>query len=131
MKFASASAANGRSQMRERQRRDRAATQLMRVRFPQIAALRLDFAFIDDVPFPPAPQVTEMHPPARAYFVFPCPYADCDGEFNLAPAVEKLAHEEAKLVQGHLSCCGQRNRDRNGRSACGLKLEYSLSAQLE
>lgn len=130
MKFASASAANGRSQMRERQRRDRAATELMRVRYPQIASLRLDFAFIDDVPFPPAPQVTEMHPPAKAYFVFPCPYADCDGEFDLASAVEHLAHG-AKVSTGQLNCCGQRNRDRNGRSECGLTLKFSLTAASE
>jgi hypothetical protein len=130
MKFASASAANGRSQMRERQRRDRAATRLMREKYPQIASLRLEFSFIDDVPFPPAPQVTEMHPPTKAYFVFPCPYADCDGEFDLASAVDTLA-KGARDNTGHLKCCGQRNRDRNGRSACELTLNYSLTARSE
>jgi hypothetical protein len=131
MKFASASAANGRNQMRERQRRDRAATQIMRARYPQFASLRLDFAFKDDVAFSPAPQVNVMHPPARAYFVFPCPYADCDGEFDLSAPVDQIAREGVTQAAGHLKCCGQRNRDRNGRSPCGLALEYTITALAE
>lgn len=130
MKFASSSAASGRNQMRERQRRDREATPLLRTRYPQFESLRLDFDFRDDGPFTPAPQATVLHPPARAYFIFPCPYADCDGEFDLSGAVDAVAREGAKASDGELKCPGHRNQDRNGRSPCGLVLQYSIGAQV-
>ena len=131
MKFAAASSANGRNQMRERHRRDRAATELMRTRFPQFGALRLDFGFSDDGPFTPAPQVTVLHPPARAYFVFPCPYADCDGEFDLTASVDKLAADHETRTTGQVKCCGQRSRDHNSRQPCRLTLEFTCVAQPE
>ena len=115
--------------MRERQRRDRAATQVMRDRFPQYASLRLTFDFKDAGPFTPAPQVQVLHPPARTYFVFPCPYADCDGEFNLTDVVARLAREDAERTEGQLTCCGQRARERELRSPCQLQLDYSIVAQ--
>jgi hypothetical protein len=131
MKFAAASSTNGRNQMRERHRRDRAATELMRTRFPQFASLRLDFGFTDDGPFTPAPQVTVLHPPARAYFVFPCPYADCDGEFDLTSAVTKLASDGEGHGKGQVKCCGQRSRDHNSRQPCRLTLEFTIAAPPE
>ena len=129
MKFAPASVANRRNSMRERQRRDRAATQLLRERYPQFASLRLDFGFSDTGPFTPAPQVTVLHPPAKTYFFFPCPYADCDGEFDLTEAVAKLALEKATTAEGEIACCGQRASDKVEKSPCHLKLEYTILAQ--
>jgi hypothetical protein len=115
--------------MRERQRRARAATQLLRDRFPQFASLRIDFDFSDPGPFTPAPQVTVLHPPARTYFFFPCPYSDCDGEFDLGEAVTRLARDDEEHVDGQLKCCGQRASDRGRLSSCQLMLEYTISAQ--
>jgi hypothetical protein len=120
---------DARGQMRERQRRDRAASQPMRARYPQFASLRIEFDFSDDGKFTPAPQVTVMHPPAIAYFIFPCPYTDCDGEFNLAPVVEGMAKGEQPRDEGQLRCCGQRTGARGERANCGLILEYSVYAQ--
>ena len=126
MKFAVASSANARGQMREKQRRDRAATQTLKMRFPQIGSLRLDFEFTGAGPFTPAPQVNVMHPPAKAYFVFPCPHADCDGEFDLTTQVESLARDAGKTATGHLGCPGHRSVDRKGRAPCGLGLDYTI-----
>ena len=129
MKFVNARSGDGRGQMRERQRRDRAITQPLRVRYPQFASLRLDFDFSDDGRFTPAPQVTVLHPPATAYFIFPCPYTDCDGEFNLAQAVDGLANEGMTRDEGQLRCCGQRSGNGKDRTQCRLILEYTLNAQ--
>jgi len=87
VKFSSAS---GRNQLRERQRRDRATAQVMRNAYPQFASLRLEFDFSEPETSAPAPQVLVLHPPSQAYFVFSCPYADCDGEFDLTTEVAAL-----------------------------------------
>jgi hypothetical protein len=116
--------------MRERQRRDRAATQSLRVRYPQFQSLRLDFDFSDDGRFTPAPQVTVLHPPATAYFIFPCPYTDCDGEFNLAPVIDGMAGGNSAHDEGQLRCCGQRIGANETRMSCGLILEYRVNAQM-
>jgi hypothetical protein len=128
MKLAYASAANARVQMRERQRRDRLATPALRTRFPQFSSVRFDFEFSDSGPFTPAPLATVMHPPACAYFFFPCPYADCDGEFNLTAPVAELAKEDDAHRDGHLKCSGHRTGDK-GRVPCQLTVEYHIEAQ--
>jgi hypothetical protein len=129
VKLARATLADRRNTMRERQRRDRAATQLMRERYPQFASLRLNFDFNDNGPFTPAPQVTVLHPPAKTYFLFPCPYADCDGEFDLTEVVARIAREGEVHAEGQLNCCGQRAQEREQRAPCQLVLEYQVDAQ--
>ena len=64
---------NGRNQLRERQRRDRATAQVLRNAYPQFASLRLEFDFSEPETSAPAPQVLVLHPPSQAYFVFSCP----------------------------------------------------------
>jgi hypothetical protein len=121
--------ADRRATMRERQRRARAATQLLRDRFPQFASMRIDFDFSDTGPFTPAPQVTVLHPPARTYFFFPCPYSDCDGEFDLSDAVSRLARDQEMQAEGQLRCCGQRASNGGRLSPCRLELEFRIVAQ--
>jgi hypothetical protein len=128
MKFSQAGAGNGRVQMRERHRRDRAITPELRVRFPQLAALRFEFEFKDRGPFPPTPQVTVMHPPARAYFLFPCPHSDCSGEFDLSSASDLLARSKAKDCHGQLRCTGGRRIDAKTQVPCALVLDYRILA---
>ena len=90
MRFTSA---NSRNQLRERQRRDRATAQVMRALYPQFASLKLEFDFSEPDPdaSAPAPHLLVMHPPSQAYFVFPCPYADCDGEFDLGSVTNSFS----------------------------------------
>ena len=87
MKFTTVGPEGARNLLREKQRRNRMAAKELRVQFPQLASIRLDFAFSDETSQPPAPQSIVLHPPARAYFVYPCPYASCNGEFDLAAPV--------------------------------------------
>jgi hypothetical protein len=128
MKFAYATSGNGRVQMRERQRRDRASTPELRNQFPQFSALRLTFAFRDNGPFTPAPQLAVLHPPAPAYFVFPCPYSDCSGEFDLSAAVNGMVHSQQDSCAGQLRCSGHRSFERSVRADCSLTLEYQVEA---
>lgn len=128
MKLTSTKAANGRGLTRERQRRDRASTPTMRARYPGLAWLRIEFEFKDQGPFTPVPQATVLHPPASAYFVFPCPYQNCDGEFDLTAAVTALSQDEDSRRAGQTRCTGHRTGEA-GRSACHLTLEYQLEVQ--
>jgi hypothetical protein len=121
----------GREELRERQRRDRSLAPAMRSRYPQFSSLRLECDFSDDAGAPPAPHVMVLHPPAAAFFVFPCPYSDCDGEFDLTAAVAELARDQDSHCEGQMRCAGHRVRDRNGRTPCQLTLEYSVHATLE
>ncbi|HUQ09877.1 MAG TPA: hypothetical protein VM146_06130 [Steroidobacteraceae bacterium] len=129
MKFAYSKAGNGRSQMRERQRRDRARTPILRARFPQFGALRLEFDFRDAGPFTPAPQVAVLHPPAPAYFVFPCPYSDCDGEFDLTSAIDTMASEDQQQCEGQMRCAGHRSFEGSAGMPCALTLEFQVAAK--
>src|SRR5688500_957694 len=75
MKFTTVGPEGARNILREKQRRNRMAAKELRVQFPQLASIRIDFAFSDESLQPPAPQSIVLHPPARAYFGYPCPYA--------------------------------------------------------
>jgi hypothetical protein len=70
-----------------------------------------------------------MHPPARAYFSFPCPYEDCDGEFDLAEAIATMARDKEDSSKGKVMCPGHRNRGDSARAPCQLTLDYRVTAQ--
>lgn len=108
--------------MLERQRRGRTATPAMRVRYPGIASLQINFDFSDSGGFLPSPQVTVFHPPAPAYFCFACPYHDCDGEFDLAKTVDLAVSSGAPQSTGQVRCVGTRHR-----GPCSLCLEYAIT----
>lgn len=124
MKFAVATPLAGRGAVREKHRRDRLAAPVMRVRYPQLSSLQLDFEFSDSTEFLPSPQVTEFHPPARAFFCFACPYSDCDGEFNLTAPVDLAVSSNDPNSAGQIRCAGTRHRG----AACTLCLDYSIAA---
>lgn len=129
MKFAYSKARSGRSEMRERHRRDRARTPILRARFPQLGSLRLEFDFRDEGPFTPAPQVAVLHPPAPAYFVFPCPYSDCDGEFDLTTAIENMVGADQEHCDGLLRCAGHRRVEDIAGAPCALTLEFQVAVK--
>jgi len=124
MRFSSA-ATDGRTAVSERQRRDRAAAAPLRVRYPGLATLQVDFDFSDRSEYLPSPQVTVFHPPAQAYFRFACPYSDCNGEFDLTSPVDLLVSSHQGHTGGQLTCTGTRHRG----AQCSLCLEFSITAQ--
>jgi hypothetical protein len=120
---------NLRAQMRERQRRNRASMPALRQRYPQLGSLRLEFEFSDGGRFTPTPQVTVMHPPAIAYFCFPCPFSDCDGEFDLAAPIGVMLRDGQAHCEGQVRCQGHRSLDGKSGMPCVLMLEYSIEAR--
>jgi hypothetical protein len=126
MKLTSISAEGARNLQREKQRRNRLAAKELRVRFPQFATIRVDFVFSDEASQPPAPQSIVLHPPARAYFVYPCPYGSCNGELDLAANVDDIAERGKAHSTGHVTCNGERHGGQ-GKAPCALQIEYSIA----
>jgi hypothetical protein len=118
-------------QRRERMRRDRAATKTLRVAFPAVERVRVDLRFENTTSPVPAPQSHVLHPPARAFFQFPCPYADCHGQFDLNSVAELVMTKSKGHVEGLLECSGVRSRERMLKQPCGLRLTYTVAAQYQ
>ena len=110
----------------EKQRRNRLAAKELRVQYPQFSTVRVDLVFDAEVSQPPAPQSIVLHPPARAYFVYPCPYAGCTGTLDLAANVDYIAEQGKTRAAGHTKCNGERH-GRNGKGPCDLHIEYSIA----
>jgi len=128
MKLALLSPVAARQEHRDRLRRDRAAAPALRAAFPDVQQLRLDLKFESRTSSTPAVQSHVLHPPAPAFFVFPCPYADCDGRFDLTPGVNAALTDSAHQAEGTLECSGVRPGDRGSRQPCQLRLTYAVTA---
>lgn len=128
MRLSSSSPAALRQERAERARRDRAAALALRDAFPAVQQLHLDLKFEEAAAASiPAAQSHVLHPPARAFFAFPCPHADCDGQFDLTTAVDAELKDHATEAEGVLKCSGQRLDRRASRVPCELYLHYTLS----
>src|SRR5246127_3304739 len=131
MKLALISPAAERQERRDRLRRDRAAALALREVFPAVQQLRLELLFQGSTSNTPAPQSHTLHAPARAFFEFPCPYADCDGHFDLAAAVETVICDPTRRAAGELRCYGMRAVHVGDKKSCQLLLCYTVTATFE
>jgi len=122
------SSAAARQERRDRLRRDRAAAATLRVAFPAVQRLRLELKFESSSAKAPTLQSHVLHPPAQAFFEFPCPYADCDGHFDLTGAVNAALADPAHHAAGVLECPGLRPWDWASKRACQLHLIYEVTA---
>jgi hypothetical protein len=129
MRFSARHPEAARQQRREQWRRDRNAAQTLRDAFPSVELVRMTLSFEQSTPPTPTSQSHVMHPPARAFFGFACPYADCDGQFDLNAAVTALLQESKRHVEGTLECAGVRSRDKLSKQPCRLVLRYTIAAQ--
>jgi hypothetical protein len=68
-----------------------------------------------------------MHAAARAFFDFPCPYANCDGRISLNENVERLIRQHSLQLAGTLECHGARGA--MTKQTCGLQVSYVISVQ--
>jgi len=100
----------------------------LRAAFPAVEQLRLELNFEGATAIVPAAQSHVLHPPARAFFEFPCPYADCDGQFDLTSAVSAVLANEAVRAEGVIRCLGHRPDPHTSRAPCQLQLNYVLTA---
>lgn len=108
--------------------RDQLAAPKLRAAFPTVEQLRFELKFEGGGASTPVPQSHVLHPPARAYFAFRCPYADCDGRFDLAAAVDSVVGDPSHRTEGVLACGGSRASDYAAKPACQLRLHFTVTA---
>jgi hypothetical protein len=114
---------------RQRWLRDRAAAGTLRGAFPGVQRIRVDLKFEDAAAAPPGAQSHAMHPPARAFFEFLCPHADCDGGFDLSGVATAVLARAATHADGRLDCQGSRPSVGMTKQPCGVRVQYTILAQ--
>jgi hypothetical protein len=112
----------------EQFRHDRATAPVLRAIFPAVEQLRIELKFEAPSLSLPTPQSHVLYPPARAFFRYPCPYWDCDGQFDLRGAVDAAVADASHRAEGVLECQGSRIGDRGSRRPCHLRLFYGIAA---
>lgn len=130
MKLALITPAAKRQERRERLRRSHTTALPLREAFPAVQQLRLEFVFQGAGPTTPAMQSHTLHTAARAFFEFACPYADCDGQFDLSTAVKTALADPTHRTTGELECLGKRAVRVGASELCGLHLTYTVTATL-
>jgi hypothetical protein len=128
MRLAKANPEVGAQDRADRLRRIRSAAQVLRIAFPTVQHIHLGLKFESVGRLTPASQSHQLHPPARAFFEFPCPYADCGGSFDLSAAVNVALADLARHSEGVLNCEGLRPLSYATRQLCGLRLIYTVDA---
>ncbi len=135
MKLATRKPVNHGEQRRSRLLSERARAASLREAFPHVTAIRIELRFDDRSENVPSPQLHTLYPAARAFFRFACPCAECDGDFDLAPAVhalldgaERTAAGGGLSARGRMLCQGIRARDRASCRPCPVELNYRLTA---
>src|SRR3979411_1860502 len=128
MRLAKANPEVGAQDRADRLRRIRSAAQVLRIAFPAVQHIQLELKFETANRLTPASQSHKLHPPARAFFEFPCPYADCSGCFNLTAAVKVAMADMARHSEGVLGCEGLRPHTYASKQPCGLRLIYTVDA---
>ena len=131
MKLVSKNPAPARETRMDKLRRERAGSLTMQTRFPAVLRLRIDLSFGGTYPDKPASQMLELHPAARAFFTYPCPYANCDGCFDLGVDVSAAIKAESRCSRGVLQCGGERTRGHAVRGPCELQLHYEIKPVYE
>lgn len=113
---------------RQRWLRDRAAAPTLRSTFPGVQRIRVDLTFRDTAALSPGSQCYAVYPAARAFFEFLCPYADCDGTFDLTAAVYSVITDAPAHADGTLHCKGERPRPGITKGACAVSVRYTIVA---
>ena len=131
MKLALITPATARQGRRERLLRNRATALALREVFPAVQQLRLEFLFRGSGSTTPAMQSHTLYAAARAFFEFPCPYADCDGQFDLSFAVKAALANPTHPATGVLECSGKRAVRIGASELCRLHLHYTVTAAFQ
>lgn len=100
----------------------------LRALFPDVTQLRIELEFVHEFGWAPSTQVHILHPPARALFRYPCPFAGCTGWFDLEMPIMQSLREGVTKFSGDLRCTGVRPRDRSTGNPCGVRLKYRVKA---
>lgn len=135
MKLASRKPVSTSEWRRGQMQTDRTRAPALRDAYPQLGTLRIELNFVDRSERSPSPQLHTFYPAARAFFRFTCPCAECDGDFDLGPAVNTLLNGSGpatltseRAASGHLLCQGIHLRDRENSKPCQMALTFNLTA---
>jgi hypothetical protein len=112
-------------------RQNRATAPVLRATFPTVEQLRIELKFEAPGTSVPTAQAHVLYPPARAFFEYPCPYWDCDGQFDLGGAAGAALADAGHRAEGVLECRGSRIGDRGSRRPCLLRLFYQITATVQ
>lgn len=111
--------------------KQRAAAETLRGVCPDAASVSVELEFRAEAPIAHAPQRYALYPPAKAWFVYPCPFGDCDGTFDLQTVAVGMLARKGKRVSGSLACVGSRAREGATGVPCVLEVRYSIAAQYD
>lgn len=112
---------------RERSERSRKAAPQIGQAYPQVQKIRLDLVFTDHLVRAPAGQTHLLYPPARAFFQFPCPHADCSGQIDLDGIITSAINASMKTIDGELICPGVRPERGATSRNCKLHVQYRMT----
>jgi len=112
---------------RDELRKGRAAAETLRTACPDAASIRVELEFRSGTQPVHAPQSYALFPPAKAHFVYPCPYGDCRGLYDLQAVALDTLQGKQRSARGTLKCTGDRSRDGTGGQPCGLQVSYSIT----
>jgi hypothetical protein len=118
---------------RERLKLEFARAAPLRELYPQLAQVRVEMEFRDDVSPAPSSQAFSYFPAARGFFRYSCPCHSCSGEFDLSTYVEELARKTGgaqRTRRVDVDCQGLRTVDSAAREDCGISAEIRVSAVL-
>ncbi|MCU0758551.1 MAG: hypothetical protein MUF07_05020 [Steroidobacteraceae bacterium] len=115
----------------ERQRVARMRAPLLRELQASATCVSVKLTFAVDTRLEQETRSFEIHPPARAYFVYPCAFGDCNGRHDLDVVVRGLLRTGATQASGALQCGGHRSGGVVQGARCGLGLTYTISVQLD
>jgi len=134
MRVAVRKSTSGATPRRERMLNERTRAPALRSLYPDLGQLEIELVFDDFGAPTPSPQLRTLYPAAPAFFRFPCPCTDCDGDFDLSAAVAALVEKSSKRkpisgsASGTLTCLGVRLRDRADNKSCTMGVSYKLVA---
>ncbi|MEJ0037713.1 MAG: hypothetical protein WDO68_16835 [Gammaproteobacteria bacterium] len=114
---------------RDELRKGRVAAEPLRTACPDAASVRVDLEFRYGTQAMHAAQSCALFPPAKAHFVYPCPYGDCSGLYDLQAVALGTLRGSEKDTKGMLECSGIRCRGGAARQPCELQMSYSITLE--
>jgi hypothetical protein len=131
MKLMARKVANSNELRRTQRDVDRGRAQPMRAAFPAVGMLRIELNFHDQTARVPSAQQHTLFPAAQAFFRFACPCSECDGEFDLTPAVSTLlagGSRKARNSSSSIKCQGVRLQGHPNSQPCSIELRFQLAS---
>ena len=115
----------------ERLRVARLTAPLLRDLQASAACVSVQLTFAGDTRLAPETRSFAVYPPARAYFVYPCAFGDCDGQHDLDDVVRGLLRSGVTQASGERQCPGHKPGGAEQGPPCRLGLTYAISVQYQ